>query len=191
MSTYKSLAGPAGGLIVTNDAEVARKLDAIAYPGLTANFDAARCAALAMTLMDWQVHGQAYAAEMLASARTLAEACVAEGLPVFARDRGITTSHQFAIEAQGHGGGQAASKLLRRANVLACGIGLPLPEVAGDMNGLRLGTPELVRWGMKAEHMPRVAAWIADVLLKRKNPEEVAPAVSAFRRDFSQLHYLR
>ena len=40
MSTYKSLGGPAGGLIVTNDAGLAERLDAIAYPGLTANFDA-------------------------------------------------------------------------------------------------------------------------------------------------------
>ena len=45
-STYKSLGGPAGGLIVTNDDEIAQKLDAIAYPGLTANFDAAKTAAL-------------------------------------------------------------------------------------------------------------------------------------------------
>jgi glycine hydroxymethyltransferase len=47
MSTYKSLGGPAGGLIVTNEAEIAQRLDAIAFPGLTANFDAAKSAALA------------------------------------------------------------------------------------------------------------------------------------------------
>ena len=51
-STYKSLGGPAGGLIVTNDAALAEKLDAIAYPGLTANFDAAKTAALGITLQD-------------------------------------------------------------------------------------------------------------------------------------------
>ncbi|MES2940496.1 MAG: aminotransferase class I/II-fold pyridoxal phosphate-dependent enzyme [Pseudomonadota bacterium] len=191
MSTYKSLAGPAGGLIVTDDAAIAQKLDAIAYPGLTANFDSARSAAIAMTLLDWQVHGRAYAAEMVASAKVLAQALLAEGLPVFARDRGITSSHQFALEAQGFGGGQAASKLLRRANILACGIGLPLPEIAGDMNGLRLGTPEAARWGMKAQHMLQVAGFIADALLGRREPEAVAKDVSAFRRDFSQLHYLR
>ena len=63
MSTYKSLGGPPSGLIVTNDAAVAQRLDAIAYPGLTANFDAAKSAALAMTLLDWKVHGKAYAAQ--------------------------------------------------------------------------------------------------------------------------------
>ncbi len=50
MSTYKSLAGPQGGLILTDDPGLARRLDAIAFPGLTANFDAGRCAALAVTL---------------------------------------------------------------------------------------------------------------------------------------------
>jgi glycine hydroxymethyltransferase len=44
MSTYKSLGGPAGGLIVGNDAKLFERLDAIAYPGLTANFDAGRVA---------------------------------------------------------------------------------------------------------------------------------------------------
>ena len=52
MSTYKSLGGPAGGLIVTNDAAIAERLDAIAFPGMTANFDAGKSAALALTLLD-------------------------------------------------------------------------------------------------------------------------------------------
>lgn len=191
MSTYKSLAGAAGGLIVTNDAELARKLDAIAYPGMTANFDAAKSASIAMTMLDWQAFGQAYAAEMVKTARALGEALVEQGLPVFARDRGVTTSHQFAIEANEFGGGQAMAKHLRRANILACGIGLPLPEIDGDVNGLRMGTPELVRWGMTARDMPQLAAFIADVLLGRKTAEDVAPAVSDYRRRFSSLHYLR
>src|SRR3546814_14285004 len=64
MSTYKSLGGPAGGLIVTNDAELAERLDAIAYPGLTANFDAAKSAALALTPLDWREHGRASPAKL-------------------------------------------------------------------------------------------------------------------------------
>ena len=83
------------------------------------------------------------------------------------------------------------AKHLRRANILACGIGLPLPEIDGDVNGLRMGTPELVRWGMTARDMPQLAAFIADVLLGRKTAEDVAPAVSDYRRRFSSLHYLR
>lgn len=191
MSTYKSLAGPAGGLIVTNDEAIAKRLDAVAYPGMTANFDAAKSASIAMTMLDWQEHGKAYAAEMVATAKAFGEALVAKGLPVFARDRGITTSHQFAIEAHEFGGGQAMAKLLRRANILACGIGLPLPEIAGDVNGLRMGTPELVRWGMTARHMPKLAGFIADVLLGRNEPEAVAQAVTDYRREFTKMHFVR
>jgi len=119
MSTYKSLGGPPAGLIVTNDAGIAETLDHIAFPGMTANFDAAKSAALAIAMLDWRDHGQ---------------------------------------------GGQAASKTLRQAGFLACGIGLPIEAVEGDMNGLRIGTPELVRWGMTPEHMPRLAQLINDAL---------------------------
>jgi glycine hydroxymethyltransferase len=191
MSTYKSLGGPPSGLILTNDAELARRLDAIAYPGLTANFDAAKSAALAMTLLDWKVHGRAYAAQMGATARTLGVALAERGVPVFARERGITTSHQFAIEAAVYGGGQAAAKQLRQANILTCGIGLPSAPVESDVNGLRLGTPEIVRWGMGPAEMPELAGYLGDALSGARPPQAVAEAVTRFRRRFSTLHFVR
>ncbi|MCX7382780.1 MAG: aminotransferase class I/II-fold pyridoxal phosphate-dependent enzyme [Alphaproteobacteria bacterium] len=191
MSTYKSLGGPPAGLIVSNDAGLMQRIDAIAYPGLTANFDAAKSAALAMGLLDWKVHGRAYAAHMAATAHALADALARRGLPVFARDRGLTQSHQFAIEAAPYGGGQAASKTLRAANILACGIGLPLADIDGDVNGLRLGTPEIVRWGMGPEHMDHLASLIADSLTGARNPQSIAHDVTTFRRPFNRLHFIR
>ena len=189
MSTYKSLGGPPSGLIVTNDAEIAQRLDAIAFPGMTANFDAAKSAALAMSLLDWRDFGAAYAAKMVSTSQALAEALAAEGLPVFAADNGFTSSHQFALMAADFGGGQAASKTLRRAGFLACGIGLPIDPVAGDMNGLRFGTPELVRWGMQESDAPRMAALIARAL-RRNDPEALAAEVSEWRSSFEALHYI-
>ena len=188
MSTYKSLGGPAGGLIVTNEADLAERLDAIAFPGMTANFDAAKSAALAVTMLDWREHGADYATAMIETARALAEALDTAGLPVFAKGRGFTRSHQFAIEAAEFGGGQAASKTLRRAGFLACGIGLPLPEVDGDMNGLRIGTPELVRWGVGPEHAAELAALIFEGLTG--DPEAVVPRTRALRDRFDHLHYI-
>lgn len=189
MSTYKSLGGPAGGLIVTNDAEIAKALDAIAFPGLTANFDAAKSAALAYTLLDWRDHGAAYARAMVNLSKALATELTKLGLPVFAADRGATTSHQFAIEAAPFGGGQAASRTLRKAGFLACGIGLPIAEVAGDMNGLRIGTPELVRRGVTPADAPALAALIAEAL-RSNAPETVAPRTRALRARFQGLHYV-
>jgi glycine hydroxymethyltransferase len=189
MSTYKSLGGPAGGLVVTNDAGLAERLDRIAFPGLTANFDAGRVAALALTLLDWREFGPAYAAEMAASARALAEALAAEGVPVFRAGNVMTRSHQFAVEAARWGGGQAASRHLRRANILACGIGLPVDAVEGDMNGLRIGTPEIVRRGMTAADMPELARLIARAL--GPEPEALAAEVTAFRQRFRGLRFVR
>ncbi|MCX8955297.1 aminotransferase class I/II-fold pyridoxal phosphate-dependent enzyme, partial [Ruegeria sp. NA] len=83
MSTYKSLGGPAGGLIVSNDVDIAKSLDAIAFAGMTANFDAAKTAALAVTMLDWKDFGQAYANEMIALSKALAAALDAQGVRVF------------------------------------------------------------------------------------------------------------
>lgn len=189
MSTYKSLGGPAGGLIVTNDAEIAERLDHIAFPGMTANFDAAKSAALAITLLDWRDFGAAYAKAMIDLSRALAKELADLGLPVFSTDLGATASHQFAIEAASFGGGQAASKTLRKAGFLACGIGLPIADVAGDMNGLRIGTPELVRRGVTVADAPALARLIADGL-RSNDPASIGPRTAELRRRFTGLHYI-
>ncbi len=189
MSTYKSLGGPAGGLIVSNDAELAEKLDAIAFPGMTANFDAAKSAALAMCLLDWRDHGAAYAAEMVAVSQALAAALSAQDIPVFQAEKGGTQSHQFAIKAAAFGGGQTAAKKLRAAGFLTCGIGLPIDEVANDLNGLRIGTPEIVRWGVTRDHVPELANLLIRAL-KANAPATRAPETAAFRANFNKLHFI-
>ena len=189
MSTYKSLGGPPAGLIVTNDAGIAETLDHIAFPGMTANFDASKSAALAMAMLDWRDHGQAYATAMVDTAQALAAEMQKLGMPVFETATGPTSSHQFAIRAAGYGGGQAASKTLRQAGFLACGIGLPIEAVEGDLNGLRIGTPELVRWGMTPESMPRLAHLINDAL-RANDPAGMAADVAKWRSEFDSLHYI-
>ena len=189
MSTYKSLGGPPAGLIVTNDAGIAETLDHIAFPGMTANFDASKSAALAMAMLDWRDHGQAYATAMVDTAQALAAEMQKLGMPVFETVTGPTSSHQFAIRAAGYGGGQAASKTLRQAGFLACGIGLPIEAVEGDLNGLRIGTPELVRWGMTPESMPHLAHLINDAL-RANDPAGMAADVAKWRSEFDSLHYI-
>ncbi len=191
MSTYKSLGGPAGGLVVTNDAEIAERLDAIAFPGMTANFDASKSAALARTLLDWREHGKAYGQEMMNVATMLSNALKACGIPVFDTVQGPTQSHQFAVPAYEFGGGQAASKHLYKAGIIVCGIGIPGPEIAGDMNAIRFGTPEVVRWGLRAhsEDIMTLADLIARAL-RSDRPEDIAPETAAFRQQFKDLHYI-
>ncbi|MBL8326927.1 MAG: aminotransferase class I/II-fold pyridoxal phosphate-dependent enzyme [Rubrivivax sp.] len=194
MSTYKSLGGPPGGLVVGNDAALFERIDAIAYPGLTANFDAGRVAALALGLLDWKEHGRAYARAMQETARALATVLGRAGMPLFAAERGGTTSHQLALLAARWGGGQAAARRLAEARLFACGIGLPTPEVAGDVNGLRLGVPEVVRLGMEPQHMDELGSLVAAAL---QAPDAgaaraLAPEVTAFRQRFGPgLRYVR
>ena len=183
MSTYKSLGGPPGGLLLSNDADLARRIESIAYPGLTANFDAGKTAALAQTLLDWTVAGRANAQMMLDTAAALSDHLRSAGLPVY----GKTQSHQFAIEAAPYGGGQTAALRLRKANLLASGIGLPLPPVPHDENGLRIGTPELARLGMTPTDMPILATFITRALTT--DPTPVAPEVTAWRSAFRDIHF--
>jgi glycine hydroxymethyltransferase len=184
MSTYKSLAGPTAGLVLTNDASIAERIDAIAFPGLTANFDVGKTAALAYTLNDWLVAGPAYASAMVDAAAALAEALTSENVAVF-RPGGIATkSHAFALEAAALGGGMATAQKLRTAGLLTSAIGLP----SGDDDGVRIGTNELVRWGATTDDMAELAELIAQGL-SDTDTGLLAGRVGAFRSRFTEISY--
>jgi glycine hydroxymethyltransferase len=192
MSTYKAFGGPPSGLILSSDAELAKRLDQIAYPGLTANFDLGKTAALALSILDLLEHGEAYAAQAVANAKALGMALEAEGIAVHrAHGLDVTESHHLALPAAPHGGGQSASKHLAHANILLCGIGLPLAPVAGDLNGIRLGTQEVTRFGMKQDAMTQIARLMARVMVKDEAPEQVRPDVIAFRQNYQTMSYVR
>ena len=153
-------------------------------------FFTGRVAALARSLIDWRVHGQDYARAMQDTARALAQALHALGLPVHAIGRGATDSHQLALRAARWSGGQRAGRHPGRWGLLARGIGLPIDPVAGDVNGLRLGVPEIVRLGMGPSDMPALARLI-ERALQADAPPSVADEVAAFRSRFSGVHYVR
>jgi glycine hydroxymethyltransferase len=187
MSTYKSLAGPPGGLVLTGDGELARRVEEIAHPGLTANFDVGKTAALAMTLIDWQVAGCAYARAMVETAAALARELESVGVPIFHAGETATSSHQLAVDARRYGGGDGAARRLRRANLLASAIGLP--HVGAEASGgLRLGTPELARIGMTVTDMATVADFVARALTG-PDPERIGREVSAWRSRFDDVHF--
>lgn len=192
MSTYKSFGGPAGGLVLTDDDRLAERLDKIAYPGLTANFDLARTAALIVSVLDLLEHGSAYAKACIANARALAAALDQQGIAVHrAEGCRFTESHHVALPAHRHDGGMKMARLLEQANILASGIGLPLPAIAGEFNALRLGTQEVTRLGMTPAEMPDIATLMARVLKGSNDPAQVKNDVIALRRRFTLLHYVR
>lgn len=192
-STYKSFGGPPSGMILTNSPELAERLDRIAFPGLTANFDLGRTAAMVVAVLDLLEHGPAYARACIANAQALAAALDRAGIAVFrpgARDD-FTQSQHVALVAAPYGGGNAASSRIEAANILFTSIGLPLPPVPGDANGIRIGTQEITRWGLQPEHMATIADLITRLLVKGEAAEKVRPDVIAFRRGFQKIHFIR
>ena len=188
MSTYKSLGGPPSGLIVTNDAALAERLDAIAYPGLTANFDAAKSAAARRSRCST---GRCTAAPTPPPWRDRDRAGRGAGRARRAGVRARPRHHHLAPVRDR--GGRASAAARRRRSGCARPTSSPAasacrsPPVDGDVNGLRLGTPEIVRWGMTADDMPELARFIADALADDRASRSLAENVTTFRRRFSSL----
>ena len=192
MSTYKAFGGPPSGLIVTSEAELAGKFDSIAFPGMTANFDLGKTAALILSVLDLLEYGTAYGDACIENARTLGAALQSEGFSVHASPgRELTDSHHLALSAAPFGGGQAASKLMARANILLCGIGLPIAPLDGDLNGIRIGSQEITRQGMGAAAMVEIARLMSRVWLKGDVPENVRTDVLDFRSAYRALVFVR
>lgn len=189
MSTYKSFGGPPGGLVLTNDAAIAERIDRIAYPGLTANFDLGRVAALAIAECDLLAHGRAYAVRCVENARALAAGLQDNGFEVWARHHGATSSHHIALDARPLGGGTRTARILESGNILCTGIPLPASSVPGDYNGVRLGTQEVTRFGMGPAEMVAAAALMAELALRGRSEEDVRDAVTALRAGFRTVRF--
>ena len=192
-STYKSFGGPPSGFVATNDPDLAERLDRIAFPGLTANHDLARTAALGMAALDLLEHGPAYADACIATGQALAAALRERDVSVFeVPGRGFTASQHVAVAAHEYGGGDTAARTLEPAGLLTSSIGLPLPPMPdGQGNALRLGTQEVVRWGMTPSDMPAVADLVGRVLVDGEPAEHVRPDARALRAAFDTLHFVR
>jgi glycine hydroxymethyltransferase len=203
-STYKSFGGPPSGMILTNDADLAERLDRIAHPGFTANFDLAKTAALALAARDMHTYGHDYASTCIANAQALATAFAAEGVavhdvagraghPDLLGGHPWTVSQHVALRAASYGGGDRAAKLLERANLLCSSIGLPVEtagSVEGDANGIRLGTQEVTRRGLTPNDMSVVASLFACGLRGDVEPETLRATVREFRRSFTGVHFV-
>jgi glycine hydroxymethyltransferase len=178
-STYKSYGGPPGGAIVTRDAEVAERVFAAVYPGLTANYDAGRLRALGLAAADLINGGAEYADACIAAARTLAAALADAGLSVVGAARGFTESHHVAVALPEAMTGDWAVGRLSRAGIYVSAT--RVPSVAGPVAALRLGTQELVTRGFSPSDFRAIGELIARVLGERQAPSELRAAGEALR----------
>ena len=110
---------------------------------------------------------------------------------MLAAHKGFTRSHQAIADVTAFGGGDAVAKRLAETNIITNRNLIPT-DSADDWDhpgGLRIGTTEVTRWGMKEPEMARIADLIVDVLDERRAAETVQQDVIALRRSFPALRY--
>jgi glycine hydroxymethyltransferase len=194
-STHKTLPGPQGGMILSDhkgetpeDASFLRKLGFGVFPGITSSYHLHHVAAKAIAYAEHLEYGEAYAKQIIANAQRLAQALHERGFNVFGEKLGFTKSHQILLGI-GPGKGKEASQQLEDAGIITNMNTIPGDEDPLNPSGLRLGTPELTRIGMKEAEMEDIAEFYARVLLKKENLKAVRKDVKDFRKDFQEIHY--
>jgi glycine hydroxymethyltransferase len=191
-STHKTFPGPQGAIILTNSLELAEKVNKATFPGLTSNHHLHRVAALAVSLLEMEKYGEAYAKQMVRNAKALAQALNEYGFKVLGEKRGFTESHQVVLDVSMFGGGGTAAKLLEKANIICNKNLLPGEEVdvaRRNPRGIRLGTCEVTRLGMGPSEMKQIAEFMQLVLLKKEKPEDIALKVKEFMSAYQKLKY--
>src|ERR1051325_850775 len=157
-STHKTLPGPQGGVVLSDhagtdeaDQKFVKSLDTGVFPGTNSSYHLHHVAAKAIAFAEHFEFGAAYATQIIKNAKALGEALAKEGFKVFGEDRGYTESHQVLVQvgAIGEGKGKWAAELLEKAGIITNMNLVPGDTKAMNPSGLRLGTQELTRIGMK------------------------------------------
>jgi glycine hydroxymethyltransferase len=186
-TTHKTLRGPRGGLLLTNDADIAKKLNSAVFPGIQGgpleHVIAAKAVAFGEAL---RPEFKDYAAAVVDNARTLAAGLVARGCAIVS---GGTDTHLMLVDLRPKGlTGKAAEHALDRAAITCNKNGIPFdPAKPAVTSGIRLGTPALTTRGFGAAEFRRVADLIGDVLDALARGEEDGPSYDAVREQVAAL----
>ena len=180
-TTHKSLRGPRGGVILTNDEELAKKFNSAVFPGLQGgplmHVIAAKAVAFKEAL---QPEFKAYARQVVDNARALAEALKSHGLDVVS---GGTDNHLMLVDLRPKNAtGKRAEQGLGRAFITCNKNGIPFdPEKPFVTSGIRLGTPAGTTRGFGIAEFQEIGALIVEVLdgLREANSDEGNAAVEA------------
>ncbi|MGA2632476.1 MAG: serine hydroxymethyltransferase [Terriglobia bacterium] len=178
-STHKTLGGPQGGLVLTNSGAIAEAVGKALQPGLLSNHHLHRLPALCQTFQEWLEKDGTDADRIVAASQALAAALERLGISVVASHLGYTASHTILVQTKQLGSAKDLALALEDADILAGACRLPGqwgPE------GLRLGTQEVVRRGMRTEDMEEVASVIAALLKRELDPQSARKRVNALAR---------
>ncbi len=163
-TTHKTLRGPRGGMILTRDADLGKKINSAVFPGLQGgplmHVIAAKAVAFGEAL---RPEFKTYAKAVADNARVLAETLVKGGVAI---TTGGTDTHLMLVDLRPKGlTGKAAEAALGRANITCNKNGIPFdPEKPMVTSGIRLGTPAGTTRGFGAEEFREVGKLIVEVL---------------------------
>lgn len=190
-SAGKTFSGPQSGIIVWDDPALTQPLTQAIFPVLAATHQVNRVAALAVAAAEMIEFGSAYMAQIVRNAQALGAALEQQGLTVLGRQKGYTRTHQVITDARAFGGGLDTAHLLARANIVTNKNLIPgdTPEDWDTPGGLRLGTIEVTRYGMREAEMATIAGFMARVLIEKESPDTVIEDVIEFRQAYQTLYY--
>jgi glycine hydroxymethyltransferase len=163
-TTHKTLRGPRGGMILTNDKKLAKKIDSAVFPGLQGgplmHVIAAKAVAFGEAL---QPEFQQYARQIVANARALSDSLQAAGFKIVSNG---TDSHLMLVNLTPKGvSGSDAEVALERAHITTNKNGIPFdPLPPMQTSGLRVGTPAGTTRGFGEAEFRQVGTWIGEVL---------------------------
>jgi len=173
-STHKSLFGPQGGIIVGKSGAES-EVKGRQFPGLVDNAHWNRVAALTWALDEARRVGGKYAAQVIANSKALAKALHEGGIPVKCSDYGFTESHQVFLDIQDPKEIESFTQRLENANIIVD-------------HGIRIGTCEATRRGMKAKDMDRIAELMVQIH-KGEEPAKIGRQATKLRRQFNKVLY--
>jgi glycine hydroxymethyltransferase len=192
MSTHKTLFGPQGGLVLGFEKH-AEPIKKAMFPGLTSSHHIHHMAAKAVAFAEALEFGREYASQTIKNAKALAADLNDMGFKVLGEKNGYTESHQTVVNVLDYGDGGKIEADLENANIIVNRQLIP-----GDLKakrhymhpgGIRLGTSEITRLGMKEPEMKEIASMIRDVVIAKKEPSEITTKVAEFRKEFQKTQY--
>ena len=187
-TTHKTLRGPRGGLILSSDEGIGRRIDPAVFPGLQGGPLMHVIAAKAVALREASEPAfKRYACEVLENAKALAETLAAAGLEIVS---GGTDSHLMLVDLRPLGiTGQDAERSLERAGITCNKNGIPFdPQKPTVTSGIRLGSPAATTRGFGQDEFRTVGRWIVELLggLAR-GPADNGAAETCVRKEVHEL----
>jgi len=192
LSTHKTLFGPQGGAVLSFE-KYAEQIKKATFPSNTSNHHLHNMAGKAVAFAEMLEFGKQYAKQVVANAKALGQALHERGFALLGEHKGFTESHQIAVDVSKFALGGDMERALESANIIANRQLLPGDIQAGrhyqNPGGIRIGTSEITRLGMKEKEMVEVAELIKRIVIDKQDPKKVKADVMEFRKDFQKVHY--